>query len=645
MKKALIIFLLISIINYLVGCYSNEQVSTSEVWTEDYKTINEVIFPDGKVVKFERNTGTFTVAEIAISDVFEDSTKILIPIDQVKEIRKNIVSSVPLEKLNAKKITEVVNKSNRIYEFDEQGGFISDDGKSIKGKLFSGFEININTDIIKEFHTGRPELINLDSLKNINPSEIKQLVTNANELITFNNNEVKILQNVGIISGVINNQKVYFNEDDILYVNISKFQSLQTGLLTAGIIIGVIVIAVALIPEPAPAPAPVNTGGGHIEMSCPFIYSYDSTIYQFDAQPLGGAITKGLERTDYSKLDFLDENMSTYKILISNEMPETQYVDEIKLFSVEHPDNSEVFTDLSGKMYVIKNPQQCISARDENMTDISPFIKKQDNVMWQTKFPVTNEISKSDYRNHLTFAFPKPRDAKTAHLLINEGSSIWGSYMIKELLSLFGDQVDNWYNKIDNMDKSEIRNEETMKMIVDEELYYMNINVKEQNGWEKRGLIFSGGPFVNETHIYNLDISNTIGDTLFIQLNPALGFWNIDYLAVDYENNPEPITKELVFNNATDHDGNNITSLLSQADEDYYIMANDGDFAFAEFEAPSLPQNTKTTIFLKTTGYYKIHLPKQSPMQAELIYEFINKPGKVVEYSLNLYQKKLVSVK
>jgi hypothetical protein len=195
------------------------------------------------------------------------------------------------------------------------------------------------------------------------------------------------------------------------------------------------------------------------------------------------------------------------------------------------------------------------------------------------------------------------------------------------------------------MDKTEIRNEETMKLIVDEELYYLNINVKEQNGWEKRGLIFSGGPFVNETHIYNLDISNTIGDTLFIQLDPAMSFWNIDYLAVDYENNPEPIMKELVFNNATDHDGNNITSLLSKADDDYYIMANDGDFAFAEFEAPSLPQNTKTTIFLKTTGYYKIHLAKQGPMQTELIYELINKPGKVVDYSLNLYERKLASIK
>ena len=360
---------------------------------------------------------------------------------------------------------------------------------------------------------------------------------------------------------------------------------------------------------------------------------------------MGGAVTKGLTRSDYSKLDYLTDINGKYKMLIKNEMDETQYVDKIKLYSVAHPDNSEVFTDLTGKMYIIKNPQQCISAKDENLMDISPFITKPDNIMWQTKLPISDKKSETDFRNHLTFAFPKPHNAKTAHLLVNAGSSTWGSYMIKEMLNLFGDQLDKWYNKIDSMDKTEIRNEETMKLIVDEELYYLNINVKEQNGWEKRGLIFSGGPFVNETHIYNLDISNTTGDTLFIQLNPALGFWNIDYLAVEYEDYPEPIIKELALNEVVDNQKENITLKLLNADNDYYIMDKDGDFAFAEFESPSLPQNTKTTIFLKTTGYYKIHLAKQGPMQAELIYEFINKPGAVVDYSLNLYETKLASIR
>lgn len=645
-KKLFVFFLTLSLMNYLVGCYSSEQVSSSEMKTEDYKII-EAIFPDGKVIKFNSNGGTYEVVDKAISGISEDSSKVLLPINQIKEIRKNIVSSVPLEELKGKKITEVVNKSNRIYEFNEAGGVLTDNGNAIKGKIINGYEINLKLDLLKEIHTERPELIDIANLTNIKPADIKQVVTQENELITFNKMGCEFLFNFGVISGVTDkNKQVNFNGDDVLYVNVKKMESLQTTLLVAGVVIGVGLIVLAVIAasyEPPEIKFPEVHGGPY--SSCPFIYSYDGDEYSLDAQPLGGAVTKGLTRSDYSKLDFLIRQNTKYKMLIKNEMEETQYVDEIKLYYVEHSDNSDVYTDLTGKMYLIKNPQQCISAKDENLMDISSFFTKPDNIMWQTKMPVISKNSETDFRNHLTFAFPKPHNVKTTHLLVNAGSSMWGSYMIKELLNLFGDQLDNWYNKIDSMDKTEIRNEETMRLIVDEELYYMKINVKEQNDWKEKGLIFSGGPFVNETHIYNLDISNTTGDTLFIRLDPALGFWNIDYLAVDYENNPEPTAKELIFDNAVDRDGNNLTSLLSQADDNYYIMANDGDFAYAEFEKPSQSAYTKTTIFLKTSGYYEIHLAKQGPMQAELIYEFINTPGKVVEYSLSLYDKKIASIR
>jgi hypothetical protein len=190
-KKLIVFCLTLSILNYLVGCYSSEQVSSSGMKTEDYKII-EVIFPDGKVIKFNSNGGSYNVVDKAISGISEDSTKILLPINGIKEIRKNIVISVPLEELKGKKITEVVNKLNRIYEFDEAGGALTDDGKAIKGIMNSGYSINIKIELIKEIHTERPELIDTSNLANINPSDIKQLVTQGNELITFNKMEAEI---------------------------------------------------------------------------------------------------------------------------------------------------------------------------------------------------------------------------------------------------------------------------------------------------------------------------------------------------------------------------------------------------------------------------------------------------------------------
>jgi hypothetical protein len=43
------------------------------------------------------------------------------------------------------------------------------------------------------------------------------------------------------------------------------------------------------------------------KQSCPFVYSWNGTEYVFDAEPYGGAISRGLEKDDYSELGQLRE--------------------------------------------------------------------------------------------------------------------------------------------------------------------------------------------------------------------------------------------------------------------------------------------------------------------------------------------------
>ena len=42
-----------------------------------------------------------------------------------------------------------------------------------------------------------------------------------------------------------------------------------------------------------------------LKQSCPFVYSWDGTRYVFDAEPYGGAISRGLEKDDFSRLEHL----------------------------------------------------------------------------------------------------------------------------------------------------------------------------------------------------------------------------------------------------------------------------------------------------------------------------------------------------
>ena len=67
------------------------------------------------------------------------------------------------------------------------------------------------------------------------------------------------------------------------------------------------------------------------KQSCPFVYSWDGSQYVFDAEPYGGAITRGMERDDYSELEHVREQNGVYKLLVTNEVDETQYTNLMEL--------------------------------------------------------------------------------------------------------------------------------------------------------------------------------------------------------------------------------------------------------------------------------------------------------------------------
>jgi len=343
-----------------------------------------------------------------------------------------------------------------------------------------------------------------------------------------------------------------------------------------------------------------------------------------------------LQRSELSKLNVLKEVDGKYKIMVKNEVEETQYLDEMSLYIADHPTGYEVISDLDGNFHTIKNPKNPILAEDENGLDLSKFISKQDNLFWQTKLPVENYQSRNNLRHKLTFVFPKPSNEKNAKLIINAGTSLWGSNMIREMLMLYGDNVDTWYEKIDD---SDIERNQMMQFIEREELYLLKLLVKEGENWADQGLISGGGPFISETRVYNIDLNSVKGDSLEIQLNPPHGFWTLDYIAMEYENHPEPVVNEIPLSKAIDHDENDISKILLSTDDNYHIMPKVGDYFLAEFDAPLKSDNSDRTVFLKSTGYYEIHLPKEKPIQSQTLYEIGFIPGKIVEYSLEKYEE------
>lgn len=411
---------------------------------------------------------------------------------------------------------------------------------------------------------------------------------------------------------------------------VSKAGTVAVIALSAAVV-AVIIIAAS---EDEPPPPPPPSGGTE---SCPFVYSFDGTDYIFDAEPLGGAICQALQRTDYSRLEYLKPVDGKYRIKLTNEMPESQYLDQVQLIAVDHPAGQKVVPDTAGNVHLITHAYPPQRARDERFNDVLPFVSIDDGISWQSQMTPDALNASMDSRHHLLIEFPKPPAAKTAYLTINAGTALWGSHMIREMLEARGGSIDQWYKSVNS------HGDEFWKLLsftFQEELYIMKLYVQTDEESVERGLVFGGGPYVTEDRLINFDVSDISGNHVTLNLNPPKGFWSIDYLAIQYDTDSVLPQRRCTLETARDQRHESVKENLSTVDNVYCSMSNVGDWVDMEFTALSQPRGIEQSMFLKTTGYYKLHTDTTKLERKELIDSVMRTPGAIADYSKESYLDK-----
>jgi hypothetical protein len=461
------------------------------------------------------------------------------------------------------------------------------------------------------------------------PEEIGKTASDKSLIIKLNDGSSVRLTNVSLEEGGL----IGFTEEKIKReIDLSSIQSVQIkkgDYYFVALGVGVVVVAAWLAIGASTAPSPPPS------QSCPFIYSFDGERYVLDAEPYGGAICQGLERTEWSGLEHLRESNGLYRILITNELDETQYTDELKLVVVDHQRGVKVAPDAAGKIHTFARPLAPLSAVQNQERDILSLINEKDSRVWQSRYEEKSSRIKEDLREELIFEFPKPRDAQKAKLLVNASTDVWGSHVAKEFLTLFGNKISDWYSDV-NARGPEFH--KVMSWYLREELYLLQVKVETPSGWKPRGIIYGGGPFISEDKAYTLDIGDVPGETLRIKLTPPTHFWNIDYLAVDYSEDADVDAFEIAPASSGAWGDPAVYELLAADDERYLIMPTTGDSAELVFLAPPLKPGFDRSIMLRANGYYDIHLQAQGEPQTDLIKTIFTEPGSTLKYALKIYE-------
>ena len=527
----------------------------------------------------------------------------------------------PREKLTQKSITNTVSylilKDGKKVDTKNKKVIYAD---SIKSLIIMDYDTLISEKKIKLSQTNKPgifDTVNIDNSKLIRP-------TGKNRIIPLS---------------------------DVLefFVEKEEVDASLTTLFVIGLI-GAVALTTIFIKnatdkndDPQAPPLPPQEPPDTTNPSCPLVYSFDGEKYVFDSEPLSGVISESLTRTDYSRLDFLKQSEGRFKLLVKNQPGETEMIDEIKLVTVPHKKNIYVTPNTEGEFFNYKKIIRPISVTDENGKDVGVFFKEKDNIRWQTLMPVDTTYKLSAERHSLKFRFPKPKDAENALLLVNCGSAYWGSKMIRVMLQMKGNKVNDWYGDLFHGDK------EMQKLLLflwREELFAMKVNLLEGNEYNTAAYIPSGGPLMDEDKIVRLPLQNVKGDHVEFILNPPAGFWKIDQIGMiyDYEITEKNKIQEYDAVSAEDQDGKDIRNLISLKDKNYYEMPDLGNHAEIFYNLPPDYDSSRFDIFLKTTGYYEIQTDKSKSEQTSLVEEIINTPGKIIDYSISLYNMRMKTI-
>jgi hypothetical protein len=367
------------------------------------------------------------------------------------------------------------------------------------------------------------------------------------------------------------------------------------------------------------------------KQSCPFVYSWDGSQYVFDAEPYGGAISRGLERDDYSELEHIREQNGVYKLLVTNEVDETQYTNLMELWVVDHARGSRVVSDENGMLRSFTGIQKLSAARDRDGNDLLLWLQVTDRKIWE---PDTVAGPDGSLRQEVILTFPKPEDATEVNLIANAATGLWGSYMIKRMVELHGRDTAAW---LESVDKDPAAVQAIHAWGEREGTYRLPIEVDEATGWVVRGALPNGGPLLAEDRAIALDVSHVRGTQLRMRLRPPVGYWAFNSFAVAYGSGQAVNIRRVAANSARDSHGRDILQDLAAADERYYPMPEMTDQAEVTFPAPTRNAEQDRTVFLHSRGWYQLHLHENGAPDLATFSKVLTVPGAAVQFAADRF--------
>ncbi|MEQ8335837.1 MAG: hypothetical protein RIA62_00745 [Cyclobacteriaceae bacterium] len=363
--------------------------------------------------------------------------------------------------------------------------------------------------------------------------------------------------------------------------------------------------------------------------NCPHVYAFDGEEYTLETSLFTGAVTKGLERHDYKIIpDHLPEQVL---LKVVNEELELQHSDLLELLVVQHSPEVIIAPDAKGNIYSIEQPIAPTKVFTSDSKDYSFEISEQDDLPFS--FNVEGENDLSDL--YLTFD-ALPKELNKVNLLLNLKNTTWGGFVYKKFISNFGGYYGKWSEKSQNKP-----GDNTMKWARSQGIP-LAIEMRKNGKWTSVGFIDLVGEINYTSMVLPIELAGD-GKPIELRLRSGFMFWEVDYVAMDLENQLVTNYEILKPAKAIGQDGTDFKEALSYSDGKYMDHLHTGDYTEVAYTPIAKVPGNNRTLILHSKGYYQSNFNLTGSPQLGKLLKY-RKEGELSRRSMQLYDDYLKSI-
>ena len=331
-------------------------------------------------------------------------------------------------------------------------------------------------------------------------------------------------------------------------------------------------------------------------LSCPFIYIQDGDTERFMGEFFSGAVTENMARHDFLPLPGFEPVDGVYELRIANEMEERQYTDLAVLEAVEHPADMEVLITPEGTPILFAAPLLPAEAVTDQGTNCEVVMAARDGIAYD----FTDECAEKENFSSLSLAFDKPAGVDQAHVILHVKNTMWSMMMYESFMSMFGSRYDDY------VEHQRDRSAEQKTQWLKDQGQILEVQLRRAGQWETVHWVNLPGPFSFRSEVVPLDVSNTDEGPVELRLVAGYHFWELDYAAIDYTEQPGMVKTPLALLSAEDELGQDVASHLLEVDGDYLERLFIGADATLKFQAlPASEPGNVHSVFMHAYGYYE----------------------------------------